>query len=311
MSDALNDLPPRTHNEPPLSELLPEETVALSSRAEQLADSAGRAVVTDDDTASKATLLAGMMKETLSDIDKARDARKRPFLEAGRMVDAHYHGIEARLAIYDQKRKLIGGPLFHVVGLVDAYRIKKEAQLAAERRRLEEEARRQREAAEAAARAQREAEERERLAKEEADRRVREAEEAARNATSLLAREKARREAAEATAVRQREEAAARDRQIAAEIEQRQRMDAANRLDREANQTVATPIRTGYGVSASRRTVWKVEIDDLTAAIRHCRKVDEATILAAVQQIYDRQVRAGVRSLPGARVVEDSITRIG
>lgn len=304
------ELPPRTHNEPPLAELLPEETAELQARARQLVDSAGRAVVTDEEGAVKATLLAGMIKDHLSAIDEARETRKRPFLEAGRTVDAHFNGIAGQLASFDPKRRVIGGPLHTVLGLVDSYRRQKEAEAAAERRRLEEEARKQRAAAEAAAAAQREAEDRERRAREEADRRVREAEAAARSAVNAAEKEKAQRQAAEAEAARQGEERAAQQRQLDAEIERRAREEEAARLERQAAETVAAPINTGFGVKATRRTVWRVEIDDLKLALRHCLKVDEAALRACVQQVFDRQVKAGVRVLPGARVLEDSATTI-
>jgi hypothetical protein len=298
------------HNSAPLEQLLPEETAELALTAKLLVENASQARVANEETAQKATVLAGKMKDHLATIDKARDERMRPFLTATRTVNAHFNAIAGTLATVDGKGKIIGGPLFTVVGMVDEYRRKKEAEAAAERRRLEEEARRQREAAEAAERAQREAEERERLAAEAAVKRIREAEEAARNATNLAEREKARREAAEAEATRQREEHAARQRQMEAELEQRRRTEEADRLQRQAAATTASPITTAYGIKASRRTVWKVTITDMTAAIRHARKVNEAAVLTCVQTIFDAQVRAGVRSLPGAEITEDSSTAI-
>ena len=307
----MNDLlPSRTHNEPPLEEILPEETLEMRQRADLLVSRAEKAIATNEETAQASTLLAGMLLEHMALIDKARDERMRPYLNATRTVNAHYNAIIGTIATLDTKGKVIGGPLFKVRSALDEYRRKKEAEAEAERRRLEEEARKQREAAEAAERARREAEERERRAAEEAQRRIREAEEAAQRANSAAAREKAQREAAEARAAQEREAATARQRQMEAELEQRRRQEEANRLDRQAAQIVAAPVTTAYGVKTGRRTVWVVKITDLTAALRHARKVNEASVQACVQTIFEAQVRAGVRSLPGADVVEDSSTTI-
>ncbi len=303
-------LPPRDHNQPPLDEILPEESRALSIRAALLVDQAMKAVVRDEETAQMTTLVAGLIKDHLGVIDKARDERMRPFLTATRTVNAHYNAIAGTLATLDAKGKPIAGPLFDTLTKIDEYRRKKEAEAAAERRRLEEEARKQREAAEAAERAQREAEERERRAAEDAARRIREAEETARRATDAASREKAQREAAEARAIQQREEHAARQREMEAELTQRRAAEEAERLDRQAAATTATPITSAYGVKASRRTVWKVTITDLTAALRHARRINEKAIQESVQVIFEAQVRAGVRSLPGAEVAEDSATTI-
>lgn len=307
----MNDLlPSRMHNDPPLSEVLPEETRELSARATMLIEQADKSVVKDEETAQKTTLLAGMIRDHIGDIDKAREVRKKPYWDAGKMVDSHFNGIAGQLATFDNRNKVIAGPLFKVMGLLDEYRRRKEAAAEVERRRLEDEARKQREAAEAAERAQREAEERERRAAEEAQRRIREAEEAAQRANSAAAREKAQREAAEARAAQEREAAAARQRQMEAELEQRRRQEEANRLDRQAAATTAAPVTTAYGVKSGRRTVWVVKIEDLTKAITHARRIDTAAVQVCIQQIYEKQVRAGVRSLPGAIIEEDSATTI-
>ncbi len=305
----MNDLlPPRTHNQPPLDDVLPEESAELRQRAELLVSRAEKAIATE--TAQASTLLAGMMQEHMALLDKTRDERMRPYLNATRTVNAHYNAIIGTIATLDAKGKVVGGPLFKVRSSLDEYRRKQEAAAEEERRRLEKEARKQREAAEAADHARREAEERERLAAEEAQRKIREAEEAARQANSAAAREKAQREAAEARATQEREAAAARERQMEAELEQRRRQEEANRLERQAMQTTAAPVTTAYGVKSGRRTVWTVKITDLTKAITHARKVNTTAVQACVQQIFEAQVRAGVRTLPGAEVVEDSATTI-
>lgn len=307
----MNEINPRAvigGNQPPLAESLIDATAHLKKRADDLVASAGRAAVTDDDTAGKATLLAKMLKEHAAFIETAREERKKPFLEAGRTVDLHFAGLRSPLVGTDPKK--IGGAAGDVVAMIDAYRRKKEAEAAEERRRLEEEARVEREKAEAALAAQRAAEERERQAALEAERRVREAEAKAAESKNKAVREKAAREAAELRAQQEKEAAAARERAMQAEIEDRKRREVAAELDRKAAEVKATPISSGLGAKASSRSKWTVTVDDLAAAIKHCRRVDEATIAAAVQQIYDRQVRAGVRELPGATVKEDSQTII-
>ena len=68
------------------------------------------------------------------------------------------------------------------------------------------------------------------------------------------------------------------------------------------------PIASAYGPKASRRARFPVKITDLTKAIAHARRVNEPAIRAAVLTIFEAQVRAGVRTLPGAEVIEDSQT---
>lgn len=118
-------------NEAPLAELLTEETEALRRRADELVAASGRAAVTDDESAAKGTLLCKMLKQHTGAIEDARKARKEPFLEAGRTVDAHF----AALA------KPVQTAAAAVLAMVDAYRRKVEAEAAAERRRIEDEAR--------------------------------------------------------------------------------------------------------------------------------------------------------------------------
>src|SRR5258708_960507 len=155
MSMITEDLPPRTHNQPPLDELLAEETTVLQRRAYDLIDAAGRAIVTDEETAGKAALLTKMMIDHGKKIDQAREERKRPFLEGGRAVDQHFHAIAEPLVGIDPKKKL-GGAAAKVAAMVDAFRREQERKADEERRRLEEAARKQRLAAEAAERARQE-----------------------------------------------------------------------------------------------------------------------------------------------------------
>lgn len=300
----LHTLAPIGHNLPPLADQLVEETIDLKRRAEALAEAADRATVTDDDTAGKAALLVKMMRDHRKVIDDDRVARKAPYLEAGRAVDAHFAGLAGLVATLDGKGKVVGGPEARVAGLVDEYRREQERKAAAERARLEEEARQERLRAEAAARAQREAEERARRDAEEAARKIREAEaEAARAGDKAKAEEAAR-----LRAEQEARDAKAREDALKAEIAARAAQDAAEALERQAAATKAGPIDSGFGAKASGRTTWKATITDLTAALKHARKVDEARIRAAVQEVYDRQVKAGVRELPGADVIAETTT---
>lgn len=306
MSDSINPRAVIGNNEPPLADALVEETAEIANRADDLVAGAERAAVTDEEGAKRATLLGGMIKDHLKVIDAAREIRKKPYLEAGRAVDAHFNGLAGRLASFDQKGKVVGGPLMNVLTMVDKFRREEEAKADAERRRLEEMARVEREKAEAAARAQREAEEREARAAVEASEKVRRAEAEATRANDRVAEALA----ARARAEQEKAEEAARSRRLAAEIEQRRSADAAAELDRAAAASRATPIDTGLGVKASSRKVKVVTIDDLGKAARYCVKVAEPEMRETIQRIYDRLARAKVPDLPGATIREDTALTI-
>lgn len=291
-------------NNPPLPDLLVEESAEIKRRAEDLAAAAGRAVVIDDDTAGKATLLVKMMRDHRKLIDDARVARKAPFLEAGRTVDNHFAALAGIVATLAGKNMVVGGPEARVAEMVDEYRRERDRKAAAERARLDMDARQERIKAEAAARAQRAAEEQARRDAEEATRKIRAAEaEAARAGDKAKAEEAARMRAEQEV-----RDAKAREDALKAEIAARAAQDAAEALERQAAATKAGPIDSGFGAKASGRTTWKATITDLNAALKHARKVDEARIKAAVQEVYDRQVKAGVRDLPGADVTAETTT---
>jgi hypothetical protein len=288
--DWRNDLavpPPADHNAPPertLAEALIEETAALKERADALLAGAARAIeamrtpltpdepprITDRETAERATLLAGMMIDHGKLIEAAREKRRDPFLAATRTINRHFETL--RTALIGADARVLGGEAGRIKRLVKEFYDAEEARAEVERRRLEAEARRK---AEAAA---------------EAERQRQAAEEAARTAalkgdvTTALAQTGAK---------------------VAAEVRVEQLAGDARRLTEQAAQTRAVPINTGYGVAAHRTTRYKAEITNLTVALRHARKLNEAAILAAVQAIYDRQATAGVRTLPGANVVPD------
>lgn len=293
------------HNKPPIAELLAEETRPLKARLDELVETAGLMEITDDDSAGRATALVKMIKDHAADIEKARKARKEPNIQEGRAIDGHFGAMV--VALIGDNPKQLGGAAGPLATKIDALRRKREAEAAAERARLEEEARQEREKARKAEEARQAAEAEQRRVSEEAARKIADAQREAEAAGHRALADKLAREKAEADAAREREEGAARERKLEAEIEQRRAADAAAELERRAADTKAAPIGA-YGAKAGGRKVYKVTITDLTAAIKHCRKVDEANIRAAVQTIYDRQVKAGVKELPGADISEDSTT---
>ena len=268
----------RDHNHPPeplLPEILVEETAALKARGAELAEGASRAFVGDRDSAERAALLCAMMKEHGEAIEAARVARKQPHLDAGRIIDGHF--AQMRTPLVGADPKVLGGEALRIRRMIDGFYEEEEKKAQIERKRIEEAARQKQEAADRA--------ERDRLA----------AEAAARNAAL---------DGDVRTALTQ---SGAR---IDAEVRQRQLAEDARRLAEQAAQITVAPIKTGFGVSAPRKTNHKAVITNLTLALKHARRINEAAIREAVQAIYDRQVRAGVRLLPGADIVADRTTVI-
>lgn len=292
-------------NHPPLADILTQETVDLRHRADELVATAALMDVTDEDTAGRATALVKMIKDHAADIEKARQVRKEPNIQEGRTIDGHFNAMKAPL-IGEDKGKLGGaaGPLDQKI---TALRKQREAEAAAERARLEEAARMERENARKAEEARQAAEAEQRRAAAEAERKIEEAQAAAAAAGHAALADKLAREQAEARAERDRHEAQLRERNLQAEIDRRKAEDAARELERLAAETKPAAIG-GYGAKASGREKWTATITDLKLALKHAMKVDEEAIRAAVQGIYDRQVKAKVRSLPGATVTEDSTT---
>jgi predicted ribosome quality control (RQC) complex YloA/Tae2 family protein len=288
--DWRNDLAgsaPPDHNAPPertLSEALLEETAELKTRAEALLAGGSRAIealrapltpdeplrITDRDTAERATLLAGMMIDHGKLIEAARETRVAPFWASMRTINRHFQ--QLRMALVGADPKVQGGEAKRLKDLVEDFYAEEERKAAIERQRLAAEARRKEEAAAQAERQRQAAEEATRLAALQGD------------VTTALAQSGAR---------------------VEAEVRVQQLTGDAQRLTAQAAQTRAAPINTGYGVVANRTTRYKAEITNLTVALRHARKLNEAAIRAAVQDISDRQARAGVRVLPGANVVPD------
>lgn len=306
----MNEISPVTagigHNLPPLADLLVEETAELKQRAQDLAAAVGRAAVTDDDTAGKGALLVKMITTHRKDIDAARVTAKEPHLANCRTVDIHFKDLDSILATTDSKGKVLCGPLADMMGKLDTYRREQERKAAEERRRLEEEARKQREAAEAAECARREAEAQAAREAAEAARKIAEAEAEARRAGDA----EAAAIAAKARAEEEVRQAQARQEALAAELAAKKAQEQAEELARQAQATAAPVIDSGLGVKAYARTVRKAIITDWTAAGKHAWTLNADALKETIQKVYDAQIRAGVKALPGARIEETTETRI-
>jgi hypothetical protein len=148
MSDAVeNQLAGRDHNQPPLDELLTEETADLARRRDDLLASAERApaVVEDETVSQKVADLVRLIAACRKAAETWRVGRKEPFLATERLIDAHGKRItdpldrtkavlEKRLTLYQRAK-------------AEEERCRREA----EARARAEEAERQRREAEAAA----------------------------------------------------------------------------------------------------------------------------------------------------------------
>lgn len=144
----MNDvgLLPRTHNEPPLEDMLAELSAPLIRRRDDLLGSVDRAPeVNDEDSCGKVSDLVRMIRACAKAAEGRRVATKEPSLAEGRLIDATFMKItepldkakrtlEQRITIYQRVK-------------AEAERRVREA----EARRIAEEAERQRREAEAAA----------------------------------------------------------------------------------------------------------------------------------------------------------------
>lgn len=294
------------HNAPPLEELLPEETKDLRQRALDLIAMADKLVVSDEKTAGDASTLAKLIRDHAKEVDDKREERKAPFLKDGRTVDTHFNAIRHPLIGSDPKVR--GGKFKEVSDKFEAYQAEKERIAAAERRRLEDLARQERARALEAERQQRLAEEAAVRAQAEADRRVREAQEAAQKSHDLAAQAEAKRLAHEVDQIRLRNESAAREAQLEAELAATKANDRADDLEKMAIEAVATQVVSSLGVKAVRRTVKEPVITDFKVALAHAVKIDRTSIEETVLTIYKRQILAKVDSLPGAEIRESKAT---
>ena len=141
------------HNQPPLADQIAEEIAAERARADELVEAAREAVIADDDDATKVVTLIKLIRDHEKVIDRAREDRKRPFLESSRIVDAAFGAVLRPLAIARAGADGRGG----LGAMLNAWERGREEQarkererIAAEQRAIAEEAERARQVAEAA-----------------------------------------------------------------------------------------------------------------------------------------------------------------
>lgn len=115
MPDTLTNNPPADAN--PLRDRLAEDSAALLARRDELLDGATRvpATIGDDETAGKVADFIKLTTACMKNAEATRVARKEPFLESGRIVDAFYkavtdpldkmkRGIEGRLTVWQRAK---------------------------------------------------------------------------------------------------------------------------------------------------------------------------------------------------------------
>lgn len=138
------DRPGIGHNQPPLDQQLTAEIAPHIPRVDDLAAVSATAAIIDEESERKVADLFRMIAELEVELDTAREARKKPFLEAGRLVDATFNPQIARLKLI---RLGPDGRTGGLRGMLTAAEAKRRA--AAEAARREAEAERQRQQAEA------------------------------------------------------------------------------------------------------------------------------------------------------------------
>lgn len=104
MTNDLDHLPPRDHNEPPQAELLLEQHADLIRRRDELLDSASRAPETVDgeDTAGKFAEAIRMIVALMAQAETKRVDAKEPYLKGGRLTDGFFQAIQNPLDAADE-----------------------------------------------------------------------------------------------------------------------------------------------------------------------------------------------------------------
>lgn len=120
-----------------LAEALQEFRDAFDARGGEIE----RAKVTNDDEAGRATALAAILLDIVSDADRKRVAIKEPYLKASRKIDGTFGGFIEAVKLAKN----------NIVAMVDRYRHEQRRKADEERVRLEKEARDKEAAAQAAA----------------------------------------------------------------------------------------------------------------------------------------------------------------
>lgn len=103
---------------------------------------------------------------------------------------------------------------------------------------------------------------------------------------------------------------AARTGDIEAELTAQMRASDAAGLVAQARAVERPTVVGDYGVKANLRTVWKSEVEDPKKVFAHMLKVDAAGVTAVLADMVAKQVRAGVREVPGARIWSDQAVTI-
>lgn len=255
--------------------------------------------IVDDAMEGRATDFAAQIAAHVKLTEDAFEAEKRPFLTAGRIVDAFFKNLKdplvegrkavlAKLAAYKEKKLDAERK-----ARAEAERIAREA--ADEARRIEAE----RLAIEAAEQFKRR--EAERLSREAAEKAASEAktetERAAREAAEQVRRREA--ELAEKAAAEQAAKQAAADQAKAAELE----LAAVKAAEAAAAPAVAlTQSRGAYGGMSGLRTTVEHEIVDLEAVPRSYLMVNDAAIKAAIKASPKDKDGLPVIRIPGTRI---------
>jgi hypothetical protein len=289
----------------PLVERLATQYAPLRARAEELA--AGLANVpaaVDDSTIDRATGYVKQIKLCAKEAEDARKAEKDDFLQAGRKVDGFFKELAALLEqTADAVEKRV--------------QVYLRAKADEERRRREEAARIAREAAAAA-----EAEARRIREEEEALRAAAAAAEAARIAALTPAVDPNIALAAQRAAEeqRQRDEDAARERELQSLQAAREAREAAAAAEQAANAKAADLARTrgAFGGTATLATTIAAEITDKQAAVRALAQwFDEESVLKAIRAYgrankaeVKRDIAAGKQPVSGVRFYEEYAARV-
>lgn len=130
----------------PLAELLAEEMAIDKARAAELVAAAEKAQIANDGDATKVVTLIGLIRAHEKTLDQAREARKRPFLDDCRAVDAAYGAAIRPLVLARAGADGKGG----LGAMLTTWQRKREEEARRERERVEAEQRRQAEEAERA-----------------------------------------------------------------------------------------------------------------------------------------------------------------
>lgn len=283
MDTILDDLPPRTHNNPPdpIEELRTQlaethESGLVSRKAELLAmGERAPAAVDDEDTAAKIANGIKACAAFAKNAEAARVSAKEPYRKAASAVDGWF----AALAdpVDKVKGRLTALLTDYQKRVAAAERARREAE-AAELRRQQQEAERQR---------------------QEAERLAREARAAARRAED---------DKAAADAERLRAEQDARDARGAAD---RAAADAAKATAAAAEKPAEmSRQRTDLGAVASLRRTWKFRVVNPEIVPRSFLTVDNAAITAFIKASTNKATHQCDATIPGVEIYPDDQARV-